>query len=243
MHKDERDALEVLKFELKFLDSGGYEAQPGESWRPQFIFEDSPTCLNYACQGECANCADCILMPWIPPENRDDKIPCRSIPLNPAGETLDSLYRWSGQEETEKAVHDWLCATIQQLEEERKRYRLDPSKSTSLAGHASPGTPLCQKLHPKCANPACTTAFHWRAGGKFFRFRSSEAAQNCGSAEAHPQANLHDVKHFWLCEPCSHIFTLVYADGTGVILKLLWRDESIAKVQKGLAVENTHCFF
>jgi hypothetical protein len=30
------------------------------------------------------------------------------------------------------------------------------------------GTPLYQKQHPKCANPACPTAFHWTGGGKFF---------------------------------------------------------------------------
>ncbi len=43
MRKDER----VLKFELEFLEKGGYGRSPREPWRPQFIFEDSPTCMNY----------------------------------------------------------------------------------------------------------------------------------------------------------------------------------------------------
>jgi hypothetical protein len=42
---------------------------------------------------------------------------CRYIPLNPAGETVDSLYRTGTQEELERALRSWLMATIQELEE------------------------------------------------------------------------------------------------------------------------------
>ncbi len=37
MQKDERDLLEVLKFELEFLEKGGYGRSPKMSWRPQYI--------------------------------------------------------------------------------------------------------------------------------------------------------------------------------------------------------------
>ena len=47
MQKDERDLLEVLKFELQFLQDGGYGRSPRTPWRPQYIFEDSLTCMNY----------------------------------------------------------------------------------------------------------------------------------------------------------------------------------------------------
>jgi len=40
-----RDVLEVLKLALEFLKSGGY-GKPLSSG-PQFIFEDSPTCLHF----------------------------------------------------------------------------------------------------------------------------------------------------------------------------------------------------
>jgi hypothetical protein len=30
---------------------------------------------------------------------------------------------------------------------------------------------------------------------------------------------MHGVKHFWLCERCSHVFTLTYAEGIGVELQ------------------------
>ena len=35
MQKDERDLLEVLKFELEFLEDGGYGRSPRTPWRPQ----------------------------------------------------------------------------------------------------------------------------------------------------------------------------------------------------------------
>ena len=38
---------EVLKAKLAFLDEGGYHARPRYPWRPNFVFQDSPTCLNF----------------------------------------------------------------------------------------------------------------------------------------------------------------------------------------------------
>ena len=66
MQSDERDLLEVLKFELKFLEDGGYGRLPSARWRPQLIFEDSPTCMNFNSQEE-GPCSDCVLMQLVPP--------------------------------------------------------------------------------------------------------------------------------------------------------------------------------
>src|SRR6202165_1973168 len=121
MQKDERDLLEVLKFELQFLEDGGYGRSPRTPWRPQYIFEDSLTCMNYDSKENPGPCSDCVLMQLVPPERRSEKIPCRHIPFNVSGsgETLDSLYRCSDQNEIEETVGGWLRATIQHLEEER----------------------------------------------------------------------------------------------------------------------------
>ncbi len=118
MQKDERDLLEVLKFELQFLEDGGYGRSPRTPWRPQYIFEDSLTCMNYDSKENPGPCGDCVLMQLVPPERRSEKIPCRHIPFSTSGETLDSLYRYSNQQETEETVGAWLRATIQRLEEE-----------------------------------------------------------------------------------------------------------------------------
>lgn len=214
MHKDERDLLDVLKFELEFVEKGGYGRSPREPWRPQFIFEDSPTCMNYDCKDGPGPCNDCVLMHWIPDERREEKAACRHIPLGPSDETLDALYRYGDQQEIEGAVATWLRATISQLESQRKSGRPNASEHSLSSGTPLKGTPLYQQLHPKCANPGCPVLFHWLGGGKFFRFRADQPA------DASP-ANFHGVKHFWLCERCSHVFTLVHDEENGVVLRLL----------------------
>lgn len=225
MQKDERDLLDVLKFELEFLEKGGYGRSPREPWRPQFIFEDSPTCMNYDCKENPGPCSDCVLMHWIPAEHREEKAACRHIPLGPSGETLDSLYRYGDQHEIEEAVGNWLRAAITQLQEERKLAHIDSSERGPVSGDPVTGIPLYQKLHPKCANPACPTAFHWLGGGKFFRFRPNQPAETSS-------ANTHGVKHFWLCERCSHVYSLVYQGRAGVVLKFLSTELPVIEEQK-----------
>lgn len=228
MQKDERDLLDVLKFELEFLEKGGYGRSPREPWRAQFIFEDSPTCMNYDCKENPGPCSDCVLMHWIPAERREEKFACRHIPLGPSGETLDSLYRYGDQCEIEEAVGNWLRAAITQLEQERKLAHLDTSEQGLPGGYAVKGTPLYQNPDPKCANPACPAAFHWLGGGKFFRFRPNPPVDDS-------PANTHGVRHFWLCERCSHVFTLVYQEGVGVVLKFQSPALPVAETPKELS--------
>jgi len=45
MPRDERNLLEVLKSELRFLQKGGYGRLPCAQWRAPLVFEDSLTCL------------------------------------------------------------------------------------------------------------------------------------------------------------------------------------------------------
>jgi hypothetical protein len=116
---DERDLLEVLKFELNFLEKGGYGRSPKERWRGWLVFEDSPTCMNYDSPARPEPCEECVLMKLVPPEARSEKIPCRHIPLTETGETLESLYRYGEEYEIEQAVGNWLRTTIEQLERER----------------------------------------------------------------------------------------------------------------------------
>jgi hypothetical protein len=119
MQEDERDLLEVLKFELRFLEDGGYGRSPKNPSRPLYIFEDSPTCMNYDARDDREPCSNCVLMHLVPLEVRSAKIPCRHIPLNSSGDTLDSLYGRGEQYEIEEKVGEWLRAAIEQLEAER----------------------------------------------------------------------------------------------------------------------------
>lgn len=232
MKKDERDLLEVLKFELEFLEKGGYGRSPREPWRPVLIFEDSPTCMNYDSKENPDPCDACVLMQLVPPEFREAKIPCRHIALNAEGESLDTLYRYADQYETERVFGNWLRGAIAKLEEERRARRDNPPPTDGAAG--SKGEPLFHNQHPKCANPACPIAFHWLGGGKFFRFRPSHAAQESVQRVTDSPNNLHEVKHFWLCERCSHVFTLVYEEEFGVALSLLRPELPLSEARKEL---------
>ena len=120
MAKDGRDLLEVLKFELEFLEQGGYGRLPRESWRPRFIFEDSPTCMNFNSKDR-EPCEECLLMQFVPEDARTEQVPCTHIPLSLHGETLNSLYRTGTQQEIEDALGTWLRATIQRLEAEKAK--------------------------------------------------------------------------------------------------------------------------
>jgi hypothetical protein len=222
MNRDERDVLEVLKFELEFLEKGGYGRSPRQPWRCQLIFEDSPTCMNYDSKHNPGPCSDCVLMQFVPPEFRGNKTPCRHIPMNAEGETLDSLYRYADQNEIDDTYGKWLRTTIERIEGERHALHDSGRMASAPGGSGERGEQFFQKLHPKCANPSCVTAFHWTRGGKFFRFRAGSANSPSEHGEGDPQLEGHEVKHYWLCEHCSHVFTLVYDENQGVVLRVHW---------------------
>ncbi len=235
MQKDERDLLDVLRFELQFLKDGGYGRSPRTPWRPQYIFEDSLTCVNFDSKENPAPCSDCVLMQLVPPEQRSEKIPCRHIPFNVFGESLASLYQNSTQGEVEETVGDWLQATIQRLEEERMAIRAERNKLAAADAARVKGTPLYQKQHPKCANPVCPAAFHWTGGGKFFRFRpDTVAASGSPPADASPDGSP-AVRHYWLCERCSLVFTLVHEEEYGVVLKVLWPETKAGEIHQAVS--------
>lgn len=105
--------LHMLEAELQFLDSGGYHNP--DYWRPQFVFLDSPTCVNRAGSGRTDACKNCLLKPFVPVALRHAAVPCHYIPLTKDGLTIDSLQRWGTQEELEDALRSWLTRNIAEL--------------------------------------------------------------------------------------------------------------------------------
>ena len=124
MAKDERDILEVLKFELAFLEQGGYGRSVRTPWKPTSIFQDSVTCLNFGEPERVHPCSECMLIDFVPPGEREAAVPCHHIPLNAGGETVDAVNRYDHQRELEEKVKDWLRTTIQRLEAERAQSSL-----------------------------------------------------------------------------------------------------------------------
>jgi len=106
----------MLLFELKFLEDGGYTRSSW--WRAPYIFEDSPICPNFADSARPHPCSECLLLEFVPEDLRDQNVPCRSIPLNEKGQTVDSLYHTATQEEIEDALREWLQREIRRIEGE-----------------------------------------------------------------------------------------------------------------------------
>jgi hypothetical protein len=119
MSQKNRDILETLRFELKFLEDGGYGRSPHAPWRAPYIFEDSPSCLNFSDPARPHPCNECLLEQLVPPGQREQEVPCRFIPLNDKGQTVDSLYRTGTQQEIEETLCAWLRREISRLEAEQ----------------------------------------------------------------------------------------------------------------------------
>ena len=118
MTNDTRDLLTVLNKELEFLEKGGYRRTGRAHWRPRFVFQDSPTCLNFDPTLAPRPCRECILTQLAPEDMQRMKFPCRYIPLNERGETIDSFYLFGSQEELEPELRHWLKATIERMEKQ-----------------------------------------------------------------------------------------------------------------------------
>ena len=62
---------------------------------------------------------------------------------------------------------------------------------------------------------------------------SDSDLQEASSSENQPKGDSptghQGIKHYWLCERCSHLFTLVYEPREGVVLKPRWLGLPIAR--------------
>jgi len=128
MAKDDRDILDVLRFELSFLLDGGYGRSPNAPWRAPAIFEDSPICPNFCDPARPHSCQNCLLEQFVPAGQQAESIPCRFIPITADGRTVEDFYRTGSQAEMEEALADWLRAQIQKIERERG---LNPEKGAA----------------------------------------------------------------------------------------------------------------
>jgi hypothetical protein len=110
--------LRTLQAELNFLERGGYRRSVSSPWRAPYIFEESPSCPNFADRSRPHECKDCWLMEFVPSDLREEQIPCRFVQLTPDGVTVDSLYRYGSPAETEEILRRWLQERIHELQQE-----------------------------------------------------------------------------------------------------------------------------
>lgn len=123
MSKDERDVLELLKTELDFIEKGGYGRSVRTPWKMTEAFRDSLTCVNYALPEKAHPCSECHLIDFVPREKRQEELPCHAIPLNDAGDTVESLELENNQAKLEVVLKQWMRGKIKQIEAERAAQR------------------------------------------------------------------------------------------------------------------------
>ncbi len=119
MSSDKRDILEVLKFELSFLEQGGYGRSVRTPWKPTSIFLDSPSCINFNDAGRPHPCNECALTDFVPLKRQEEDVPCHHIPLNAQSETVYTMERQRERGDLEDALRNWLRTTIDRIERER----------------------------------------------------------------------------------------------------------------------------
>lgn len=119
MSKDERDLLELLISELDFLEQGGYGRSVRTPWKETSPFRDSLTCVNYALPEKAHPCSECHLIDFVPTDKRGEELPCHAIPLNAAGDTVESLELQNNQAKLEMALKEWMRAKIKELKSTR----------------------------------------------------------------------------------------------------------------------------
>jgi hypothetical protein len=110
-----RGLLQVLRKEAAFFDAGGYGRPFRSQWRPTLLLRDSPACINYRDASRPNPCRECPLFSMVPASQKDKQLPCHSIPLNPQGETVASLYGQGSQDFLDQNYRNWLEGKIKDL--------------------------------------------------------------------------------------------------------------------------------
>lgn len=118
MAGDPRDVLEVLRYELSYLEQGGYRSSDDGSLNSPF--QASYSCLNFGNPLRPHACRECLLSDFVPEPARTEDVPCHYIQLN-GGETVASLMVRGDQTRLVLALEQWLRATIARLSAQRER--------------------------------------------------------------------------------------------------------------------------
>jgi hypothetical protein len=114
MPEEKSELLKKLKFELAFVEDGGYGRSVRTPHKSTSPFQDSLTCLNFGDPLRTHPCAECILMQYVPESRKGEDVPCHHIPLDQESRTIATL----DAAEAEEVLKRWLRHEINRLEGE-----------------------------------------------------------------------------------------------------------------------------
>jgi hypothetical protein len=115
MSQDLHEVLQLLRFELNYLEQGGFERDKA------LLGTNSPflgtfACINFGDPLRRHACRECGLMQFVPEDKQNEEFPCHFIPLDASGETIASLIEKNDQRRLVIALEHWLQSTIARLE-------------------------------------------------------------------------------------------------------------------------------
>ncbi len=120
MSQDLRDVLQILRYELNYLEQGGYE-RDRLSHGTESPFLGNLSCINFGDPLRSHACRECILHQFVPEDKQTEEFPCHYIRLNASGENIAELIEKKDPDRLVFTLEHWLRTTIARLEATRER--------------------------------------------------------------------------------------------------------------------------
>jgi hypothetical protein len=115
MHQDLHETLQILRYELNYLEQGGFERDRA-LLGTESPFLGSFTCVNFRDPLQTHTCRECLLHSFVPADKQNEEVPCHHIPLGDKGETMGELIAHHDRGRLVTTLEQWLRATIGRLE-------------------------------------------------------------------------------------------------------------------------------
>ena len=115
MSQDVSDVLQMLRYELNYLEQGGF-VRDRAMFGTQSPFLGTYLCLNHGDPMRPHACHECLLYQFVPADKQTAEFPCHHIPLNESGETVAELIEKKDPSRMAAALKQWLHSTITSLE-------------------------------------------------------------------------------------------------------------------------------
>jgi len=118
MAVDKHEIIEILRYELNFLEQGGYDHNVSGEGLPS-PFRTGFSCLNFGDPLRRHACHECTLYQFVPEKSQTDDVPCHGIELEP-GITIGQLLGSGDRERLVRLLEHWLRQMISKLEKEEQ---------------------------------------------------------------------------------------------------------------------------
>jgi hypothetical protein len=114
MAVNKHEIIETLRYELNFLEQGGYDHNVSGEGLPS-PFRTGFSCLNFGDPLRRHACHECTLYQFVPERARTDDVPCHGIELEP-GLSIGTLLAAGDRKRLVELLEIWLREMIARLE-------------------------------------------------------------------------------------------------------------------------------